>query len=169
MSNTAGTLAAIISTMGIGLFIERLGSFQSFLTLTSAMYIASTVFWVFSATGERVFHQQIIYENPTIGLEILALTTSSRPATAWDTFSLLILSFINPNMQMARKEISQIFFTSKNSFWQQISSGDLKNSAPVEGYQFSKLAMKEKTILLQTITRYSLCFNSSTINPGYSS
>lgn len=56
MSNTAGTLAAIISTMGTGLFIERLGSFQSFLTLTSVMYIGSTVFWVFTATGERVFH-----------------------------------------------------------------------------------------------------------------
>lgn len=56
MSNTAGTLAAIISTMGTGLFIERLGSFQSILTLTSVMYIASTAFWVFSATGERVFH-----------------------------------------------------------------------------------------------------------------
>jgi len=56
MSNTAGTLAAIISTTGTGLFIERLGSFQSILTLTSVMYIASTVFWVFSATGERVFH-----------------------------------------------------------------------------------------------------------------
>ncbi|KAG0620059.1 hypothetical protein M758_4G185900 [Ceratodon purpureus] len=56
LSNTAGTLAAIISTMGTGLFIERLGSFQSFLTLTSVMYIASTVFWVFTATGERVFH-----------------------------------------------------------------------------------------------------------------
>lgn len=56
MSNTAGTLAAIISTMGTGLFIERLGSFQSTLTLTSVMYVASTVFWVCTATGERVFH-----------------------------------------------------------------------------------------------------------------
>lgn len=55
MSNTAGTMAAIISTLGTGLFIERLGSFQSFLTLTSVMYIASTLFWVFNATGERVF------------------------------------------------------------------------------------------------------------------
>lgn len=48
-------MAAIISTLGTGLFIERLGSFQSFLTLTSVMYIASTLFWVFNATGERVF------------------------------------------------------------------------------------------------------------------
>ena len=56
MSNTAGTLAAIMSTMGIGLFIERLGSFQSFLSLTSIMYIASTVFWVLTATGEQIFY-----------------------------------------------------------------------------------------------------------------
>ncbi|CAI9760613.1 unnamed protein product [Fraxinus pennsylvanica] len=55
ISNSAGTLAAIISTIGTGFFVQWLGSFQAFLTLTSCLYFAATIFWNLYATGERVF------------------------------------------------------------------------------------------------------------------
>ncbi|GLT37570.1 hypothetical protein SLA2020_118810 [Shorea laevis] len=55
ISNSAGTLAAIISTIGTGYFVERLGSFQAFLTVTAFLYFISTIFWNLCATGERVF------------------------------------------------------------------------------------------------------------------
>lgn len=55
ISNSAGTLAAIISTIGTGFFVQWLGSFQAFLTLTACLYFASTIFWNLYATGERVF------------------------------------------------------------------------------------------------------------------
>ncbi|XP_022867107.1 probable anion transporter 3, chloroplastic [Olea europaea var. sylvestris] len=55
ISNSAGTLAAIISTIGTGFFVQWLGSFQAFLTLTSCLYFTATVFWNIYATGERVF------------------------------------------------------------------------------------------------------------------
>eukprot|EP01018_Ginkgo_biloba_P034255 Gb_13176 [translate_table: standard] len=55
MSNTAGTLAAIIGTVGTGFFVERMGSFQGFLALTAMLYFISTVFWDLCATGDRVF------------------------------------------------------------------------------------------------------------------
>ncbi|KAE8718730.1 hypothetical protein F3Y22_tig00109992pilonHSYRG00038 [Hibiscus syriacus] len=35
ISNSAGTLAAIISTIGTGYFVQWLGSFQAFLSLTA--------------------------------------------------------------------------------------------------------------------------------------
>lgn len=56
VSNTAGTFAAIISTVGTGYFIERLGSIQAFLTVTAVLYVISTVFWNMFASGERIFH-----------------------------------------------------------------------------------------------------------------
>ncbi|KAL6574627.1 putative anion transporter 3, chloroplastic [Orobanche minor] len=55
ISNSAGTLAAIISTIGTGFFVQWLGSFQTFLTLTACLYFATTIFWNLYATGERVF------------------------------------------------------------------------------------------------------------------
>ncbi|WCJ28423.1 phosphate transporter 4 2 [Euphorbia peplus] len=55
ISNSAGTLAAIISTIGTGYFVERLGSFQAFLTVTAGLYFISAIFWNIFATGERVF------------------------------------------------------------------------------------------------------------------
>lgn len=55
ISNCAGTLAAIISTIGTGYFVQWLGSFQAFLTVTAFLYFATTVFWIMFATGERVF------------------------------------------------------------------------------------------------------------------
>ncbi|KAL7133918.1 hypothetical protein ABFS83_12G171900 [Erythranthe nasuta] len=55
ISNSAGTLAAIISTIGAGFFVQWLGSFQAFLTLTACLYFATTIFWNLYATGERVF------------------------------------------------------------------------------------------------------------------
>eukprot|EP00249_Psilotum_nudum_P003377 c16771_g1_i1 orf=401-2134(-) len=55
MSNTVGTMAAIASTIGTGYFIQWLGSFQAFLALTAILYIMSTLFWNFFATGERIF------------------------------------------------------------------------------------------------------------------
>ncbi|CAH2058853.1 unnamed protein product [Thlaspi arvense] len=55
VSNCAGTLAAIVSTIGTGYFVQWLGSFQAFLTVTACLYFATTVFWLLFATGERVF------------------------------------------------------------------------------------------------------------------
>ncbi|GER55826.1 phosphate transporter 4 [Striga asiatica] len=54
ISNSVGTLAAIISTIGTGFFVQWLGSFQAFLTLTACLYFATTVFWNLYATGERI-------------------------------------------------------------------------------------------------------------------
>ncbi|KAJ7961295.1 Phosphate transporter [Quillaja saponaria] len=53
--NSAGTLAAIISTIGTGYFVEWLGSFQAFLTVTAALYFVATIFWNLFATAEPVF------------------------------------------------------------------------------------------------------------------
>lgn len=55
MSNTAGTLAAIVGTVGTGFFVEWMGSFQGFLTFTAVLYCISTVFWNLYATGDRIF------------------------------------------------------------------------------------------------------------------
>uniref|UniRef100_A0A0E0FVU5 Major facilitator superfamily (MFS) profile domain-containing protein n=2 Tax=Oryza TaxID=4527 RepID=A0A0E0FVU5_ORYNI len=54
MSNTAGTFAAILGTVGAGFFVDRMGSFRGFLILTSLLYFSSTLFWDIFATGERV-------------------------------------------------------------------------------------------------------------------
>ncbi|PIA54414.1 hypothetical protein AQUCO_00900754v1 [Aquilegia coerulea] len=56
ITNCAGTFAAIISTIGTGYFVQWLGSFQAFLTVTAVLYFATTVFWNLYATGERVFY-----------------------------------------------------------------------------------------------------------------
>ncbi|URE11349.1 Sugar transporter [Musa troglodytarum] len=55
ITNSAGTLAAIISTIGTGYFVQWLGSFQAFLTLTAALYFGTTVFYNLHATAEQVF------------------------------------------------------------------------------------------------------------------
>ncbi|KAL7583714.1 probable anion transporter 3, chloroplastic [Lactuca sativa] len=55
ISNSAGTLAAIVSTIGTGYFVEWLGSFQAFLTVTACLYFVTAIFWNLFATGERVF------------------------------------------------------------------------------------------------------------------
>lgn len=55
ISNSAGTLAAIVSTIGTGYFVQWLGSFQAFLTLTAGLYFITAIFWNLYATGERVF------------------------------------------------------------------------------------------------------------------
>ncbi|KAF8397341.1 hypothetical protein HHK36_016254 [Tetracentron sinense] len=54
MSNTAGTLAAIVGTIGAGFFVEWLGSFRGFLMLTSFLYFLSALFWNIFSTGELV-------------------------------------------------------------------------------------------------------------------
>ncbi|XP_078178617.1 putative anion transporter 3, chloroplastic isoform X1 [Carex rostrata] len=54
MSNTAGTLAAILGTVGAGFFVERMGSFRGFLMFTSFLYFLSALFWNIFATGEFV-------------------------------------------------------------------------------------------------------------------
>ncbi|KAI3988820.1 hypothetical protein MKX01_016391 [Papaver californicum] len=59
MSNTAGTLAAMIGTIGAGFFVELLGSFRGFLLFTSLLYFASALFWNTFATGERVNFDEI--------------------------------------------------------------------------------------------------------------
>lgn len=55
IANSAGTLAAIISTIGTGYFVQWLGSFQAFLSVTAGLYFVTTIFWNLFATGERVF------------------------------------------------------------------------------------------------------------------
>ncbi|KAL9247010.1 hypothetical protein vseg_020484 [Gypsophila vaccaria] len=54
ISNAAGTLAAIISTIGTGYFVEWLGSFKAFLSLTAMLYFVSTVFYNIHATAQKV-------------------------------------------------------------------------------------------------------------------
>lgn len=55
ISNSAGTFAAILSTVGTGFFVQWLGSFQAFLVLTACLYFAAAIFWNLFATAERVF------------------------------------------------------------------------------------------------------------------
>ncbi|KAF2306351.1 hypothetical protein GH714_016939 [Hevea brasiliensis] len=55
IANSAGTFAAIVSTIGTGYFVQWLGSFQAFLTVTAGLYFVTTIFWNMFATGERVF------------------------------------------------------------------------------------------------------------------
>ncbi|XP_057994015.1 probable anion transporter 4, chloroplastic isoform X2 [Hevea brasiliensis] len=54
ISNTAGTLAAIVGTIGAGFFVELVGSFRGFLLLTSLLYFLSALFYIIFSTGERV-------------------------------------------------------------------------------------------------------------------
>ncbi|PSS09464.1 Anion transporter 4 like [Actinidia chinensis var. chinensis] len=54
ISNTAGTFAAIVGTVGAGFFVELVGSFQGFLLLTSVLYFCAALFWNLFSTGERV-------------------------------------------------------------------------------------------------------------------
>lgn len=54
MSNTAGTLAAIVGTVGVGFFVEIVGSFQGFLLLTSFLYFMAALFYILFSTGNRV-------------------------------------------------------------------------------------------------------------------
>ena len=55
MTNGIGTVAAIVSTVGAGYFVQWLGSFQAFLTLTAVLYFSATVFYNIYATGDLVF------------------------------------------------------------------------------------------------------------------
>jgi hypothetical protein len=54
ISNTAGTLAAIVGTVGAGFFVELVGSFRGFLLLTSLLYFLAALFYNIFSTGERV-------------------------------------------------------------------------------------------------------------------
>ncbi|XP_022729981.1 probable anion transporter 4, chloroplastic isoform X2 [Durio zibethinus] len=54
LSNTAGTFAAIMGTVGVGFFVELVGSFQGFLLLTSVLYFLAALFYNIFSTGERV-------------------------------------------------------------------------------------------------------------------
>lgn len=54
MSNTAGTFAAIVGTVGAGFFVELVGSFKGFLLLTAFLYFSAALFWNVYSTGERV-------------------------------------------------------------------------------------------------------------------
>ncbi|KAI3860606.1 hypothetical protein MKW98_017241 [Papaver atlanticum] len=56
ITNSVGRLAAIVSTIGTGYFVQWLGSFQAFLTVTAVLYFITTIFWNVYATGERVFY-----------------------------------------------------------------------------------------------------------------
>ncbi|PON42770.1 Major facilitator, partial [Parasponia andersonii] len=54
LSNTAGTFAAILGTVGAGFFVELVGSFQGFLLLTALLYFLAAFFYNLFSTGERV-------------------------------------------------------------------------------------------------------------------
>ncbi|KAJ6755290.1 SOLUTE CARRIER FAMILY 17 [Salix purpurea] len=54
ISNTAGTFAAIVGTVGAGFFVELVGSFRGFLLLTSLLYFLAALFYNIFSTGERV-------------------------------------------------------------------------------------------------------------------
>ncbi|GMH11175.1 hypothetical protein Nepgr_013016 [Nepenthes gracilis] len=54
LSNTAGSFAAILGTVGAGYFVELFGSFRGFLWLTSLLYLLAAIFWNIFSTGERV-------------------------------------------------------------------------------------------------------------------
>ncbi|GER28079.1 phosphate transporter 4 [Striga asiatica] len=54
LSNTAGTFAAIVGTVGAGFFVEIMGSFKGFLLLTAFLYFSAALFWNLYSTGERV-------------------------------------------------------------------------------------------------------------------
>ncbi|XP_004294244.1 PREDICTED: probable anion transporter 4, chloroplastic [Fragaria vesca subsp. vesca] len=54
ISNTAGTFAAIVGTVGAGFFVELVGSFQGFLLFTSLLYVLAALFYILFSTGERV-------------------------------------------------------------------------------------------------------------------
>ncbi|GAB4860050.1 Probable anion transporter 4, chloroplastic, variant 2 [Ancistrocladus abbreviatus] len=54
LSNTAGTFAAILGTVGAGYFVEIFGSFKGFLWLTSLLYFLAAIFWNVFSTGDRV-------------------------------------------------------------------------------------------------------------------
>ncbi|WVZ98788.1 hypothetical protein U9M48_044173 [Paspalum notatum var. saurae] len=55
LTNGIGTVAAIVSTIGTGYFVQWLGSFQAFLTLTAALYFSATIFYDVYATGDLIF------------------------------------------------------------------------------------------------------------------
>ncbi|CAI5523448.1 unnamed protein product [Closterium sp. Naga37s-1] len=55
LSNTAGTLAGITSTVATGFMVEQLGSFHAVLTVTAALYVLATAFWLAYATADVVF------------------------------------------------------------------------------------------------------------------
>uniref|UniRef100_A0A0A9HFT3 Major facilitator superfamily (MFS) profile domain-containing protein n=1 Tax=Arundo donax TaxID=35708 RepID=A0A0A9HFT3_ARUDO len=55
LTNGIGTVAAIVSTIGTGYFVQWLGSFQAFLTLTAALYFGATIFYNTCATGDLIF------------------------------------------------------------------------------------------------------------------
>ncbi|GAB2283239.1 Probable anion transporter 4, chloroplastic [Dionaea muscipula] len=54
ISNTAGTVAAIVGTVGAGYFVELVGSFRGFLLLTSLLYFLAAIFWNVFSSGERI-------------------------------------------------------------------------------------------------------------------
>ncbi|XP_010256676.1 PREDICTED: probable anion transporter 3, chloroplastic isoform X1 [Nelumbo nucifera] len=63
MSNTAGTLAAIIGTVGAGFFVELFGSFRGFLMFTAFLYFFSALFWDIFSTGNQVnFDETVLTE-----------------------------------------------------------------------------------------------------------
>ncbi|GJP43475.1 hypothetical protein CLOM_g2931 [Closterium sp. NIES-68] len=55
LSNTAGTLAGIASTVATGFMVERLGSFHAVLAITAALYVLASAYWLVFATADVVF------------------------------------------------------------------------------------------------------------------
>ncbi|GAV74479.1 MFS_1 domain-containing protein [Cephalotus follicularis] len=63
MSNTAGTLAAILGTVGAGFFVELVGSFRGFLLLTSFLYFLAAIFYCLFSTGQKVNFDETVSER----------------------------------------------------------------------------------------------------------
>ncbi|KAL8140316.1 LOW QUALITY PROTEIN: hypothetical protein V2J09_006337 [Rumex salicifolius] len=66
LSTTAGTLAAIIGTVGAGYFVELVGSFKGFLWLTSVLYILAAVFWLLFSTADRLKFEEADNKSESI-------------------------------------------------------------------------------------------------------
>lgn len=81
LTNGIGTVAAIVSTIGTGYFVQWLGSFQAFLTLTAVLYFSATVFYNAYATGDQIFYwvEKIIF---CVKFRVLAQLLSLRAPRA---------------------------------------------------------------------------------------
>ncbi|CAI9778728.1 unnamed protein product [Fraxinus pennsylvanica] len=51
LSNTAGSFAAMVGTVGAGFFVELVGSFKGFLLLTAFLYFSAALFWNIFSTA----------------------------------------------------------------------------------------------------------------------
>lgn len=101
MSLTAGTLAAIIGTVGAGYFVDLFGSFRGFLLLTSLLYFLSALFYYLFSTGDRVNFDEPGEYDILLHLSNFALFTISTLHREHCTWSLFSSQIINVNYSLA--------------------------------------------------------------------